>query len=124
MDTVLDCLEELNLTKFLNQLNQTEVESVLSSPDLDLTVFSPSNDACDDLTEPTSLSSDEVFKYIADQKIYLPAKRRQSRLVETIAEGHCLRISYSKRNGYGKDRGRGRQDADKVLVNAYVGRSD
>ena len=122
MDTVLDCLEELNLTKFLNQLNQTELESVLSSPDLDLTVFAPSNDACarDNLTELTSssLSSDEFSTYIADQKVPLPAKRRQSRFVETIAEGHCLHISYSKRNGYGKDKGRGRQDADKVLVSA------
>ena len=49
MGTVLDCLNELNLTELVTQLGRTELEAILSSSDRDLTIFAPSNDAISDL---------------------------------------------------------------------------
>ena len=49
-DTVQDCLEELNLTMFMDELERTDLEPILSSPDVELTVFAPSDAAFNNLT--------------------------------------------------------------------------
>ena len=98
-DTVQDCLEKLNLTVFMDELERTDLEPILSSPDVRLTVFAPSDAAFNSLTNLMRLEllpDDSVNTTLAAHIAGCPysgSRLSHGSILMTLAEDRCLHVT-------------------------------
>ena len=99
-DSVLDCLVDLGLTSLLAEVGNTpELLASLSDMDNDFTVFGPTNEAFDDLSDldrPSSL--DLLGGHIVNRTIF-SSRLRGGRILTPFDEQFSLHVTTVFSNG-------------------------
>ena len=89
MDTLRDCLEELNLTQFRSQVEATSLNETLASADSMLTVFAPNDEAFDGIG---GLPFGDLAGHVAEG-IKPSSKLFHDAIIRPLAEGRLLHVT-------------------------------
>ena len=93
-DSVLDCLVDLGLTSLLTEVaNAPELLKSLSDLDAEYTIFGPTNEAFESLSDLDRLSSRDVLGGHVVNRTIFSSRLRQGQILTPFDEKYALHVT-------------------------------